>query len=407
MICGPTLSFHINGLDTVAFSVRMLSMFAALDQNTQRNREPWLALSLSWLVPGGGQFYVKSYARGTIFIILAILFYIFWLASLISTKCSIFASTAIRLCSFIIVRVFACVDAYKLAKRFNTGEFEAARTESKDPWLAVFLSLLLPGLGHGYTRQWVPFGLYFLVFCVLKMLSNRIGYVVAGLLLFRVFVCIHAYISTTIGRTPGKKAITAFAIFLISIGCFKSILLPWLTGAYLGGTVSATWGPSMEPTIRTSDKLVINKLMYTKHDPKVGDIIVLKIPKYVEIPKNVPKRTAYMLCKRVVAVGGESVQVKGDKVYVNGEERRFKISEDASENFSYDEIASGGNKVWEPYVIFGVTEPYRVPEGCYFVLGDNIQNSMDSRYCGAFPKDKIIGKVVKIYWPLRRIGTLY
>ncbi len=92
---------------------------------------------------------------------------------------------------------------------------------------------------------------------------------------------------------------------------------------------------------------------------------------------------------------------------VNGEERKFKASKKDGESFDRKKNVSGVEKEWQDYMKFGVTKPSRVPEGCYFMLGDNIPNSVDSRYYGAISKEMIIGKVTKIYWPPHRIGILY
>ena len=382
-------------------------MVCCSTEDTQRNKEPWLAVNLSWLIPGCGQFYVKSYARGTIFIILAILFYIFWLASLMSTKCSIIPSLAIRLCGSIILPVFACVDAFKVAKRGNTGEFETQRALSKDSWLAVFLSLLLPGLGHAYIRKGAFFVLYAFIFLVLGILSMQAVYAVITLVLFRVLVCFHAYFVSPIYREQKKETIIVFAILVLSVGCFVGILMPWIETTYFVQGSFPTWGSSMEPTIEGNDRIIINKLAYVWNDPEVADIIALKIPKYVQIPENAPERTAYLLCKRVIAVGGETVEVKDGKVYVNGKERRFIISRNFGENFKHKGQSSGAQQLPSLYNVLGVVEPYRVPADRYFLLGDNMRDSMDSRYFGAILKEEIIGKATKIYWPLRRIGTLY
>lgn len=380
-------------------------------ENTPRNKEPWLAVSLSWLIPGCGQLYAGSYVWGCIFIVLAGLFYILWFASLMSVKCSFFASIVIRLGSFIILSVLVCVNAFKLAKRSNTVEFEAERTAGKDSWLAVFLSLLLPGMGHAYIRKWPLFGLYLLSFLVLSVLSKHTIYAFIALPLFHVFVCIHAYLASPILREQNKNTIIIFVVFLISVKCLGGILMPWVTTTYLMQGSNPAVGSSMEPTLRANEKLIINNAAYVWGEPQIGDIVGLKVPEDVKNSKIAlkerAKRDRTLLIKRVVAVGGETVQVKDGKVYVDGKERRFEISRDFDENFNCDKRKSDRVKVWGPYLKFGVDQPYRVPADCYFLLGDNIQYSVDSRYFGAVKKDEMIGKIVKVYWPPQRIRVLY
>ena len=382
-------------------------MVSCTAENTQRNREPWLAVGLSWLIPGCGQLYAGSYLWGGIFIILAGFFYIFWLASLMSAKCSIFTSLVIRLGSFIILSVLVCVDAFKLAKRANTDEFEVERTAGKDPWLAVFLSLLLPGLGHAYIRKWTLFGLYLLSFFMLGILYKHTVYAFIILPLFRVFVCIHAYMASPVLRKQNKNTIIMSAIFLMSVECLGGILVPWITTTYIVQGSNPSVGASMEPTLRDNNRIIINNIAYVWDAPEIGDIIALKVPENVKIPRNASKRARIALIKRVVAVGGETVQVKDDKVYVNGKERRFEITREFDENFDREKQKSDYVKVWGPYLKFGVDQPYRVPADCYFLLGDNLEYSADSRYFGAVPKEEIIGKVVKTYRPPMRMGRLY
>jgi signal peptidase I len=100
------------------------------------------------------------------------------------------------------------------------------------------------------------------------------------------------------------------------------------------------------------------------------------------------------------------VQVKNGNVYVNGRERTVGVSQSLDGRRKQMGPASNNRGMDSSYLRFGVEQPYRVPEDHYFLLGDNIQFSADSRYYGAVKRDDIIGRVVKTYWPPRRIGTL-
>jgi signal peptidase I len=99
------------------------------------------------------------------------------------------------------------------------------------------------------------------------------------------------------------------------------------------------------------------------------------------------------------------VSLKDGIVYADGVKRLFgrKIEDTvSSENSSKTEIS-----ILPKYgQIYGVIRPYTVPSGYYFVLGDNIANSEDSRYFGAIPRQAILGKTAKIYWPLSRAGPV-
>ncbi len=132
-------------------------------------------------------------------------------------------------------------------------------------------------------------------------------------------------------------------------------------------------GSCMLPGIENQDWVMVSKASYFSSDPQHGDIIILKPP----IPANHP------FIKRVIAVPGDTIEVKDGKVYLN-------------------DIA-----LTEPYVSDPprYTLPAReIPEGEYFVLGDNRNSADDSHIWGTVPGENIIGKAWFIYWPLERWG---
>lgn len=141
---------------------------------------------------------------------------------------------------------------------------------------------------------------------------------------------------------------------------------------------------SMEDTIMTGDMVFSEKLTYYGSEPQPGDIITFKDP-------EIPSRT---LIKRVVATGGQTVQLIDGKVYVDGRE--------------LDEPYTDGKESWPLLSSYGspVEYPYTVPEGELWVMGDNRTNSQDSRYFGSIPVSSVTGKAIFKYWPLDSIGLL-
>ncbi|OPX86708.1 MAG: Signal peptidase I T [Pelotomaculum sp. PtaB.Bin104] len=134
---------------------------------------------------------------------------------------------------------------------------------------------------------------------------------------------------------------------------------------------------SMEPTLQENDRIIVSKLNYRFQEPKRGDIIVFKYPLD-------PKRN---FVKRLIAVGGETVSIKNSKLYINNQ----LVAEDY--------LPQGLR-----FKDFG---PVEVPAGSYFMLGDNRNNSEDSRFWGFLPENLIVGKAVVIYWPLDRATTVH
>lgn len=134
---------------------------------------------------------------------------------------------------------------------------------------------------------------------------------------------------------------------------------------------------SMEPTIETGSRMIGFRLSYILNEPERGDIIIFKYP---------DDESVYYV-KRIIGLPGETVEIKDGFVYIDGQ----ILSED------YLSVTTEGD--------FG---PYEVPEGCYFVLGDNRNNSHDSRYWTNtyVPEENIVGRALFCYWPLDNIGIL-
>ena len=148
---------------------------------------------------------------------------------------------------------------------------------------------------------------------------------------------------------------------------------------------------SMMDTLLVGDYILVNKFLYGPElpltelhlpgfrDPKRGDIIVFKYPQD-------EKRD---FIKRIVATAGERVQVRGQQVLVNGKPLREP----------YTKPVDGGVRGSEAYCGYAYgCEPTVVPPDSYFVMGDNRDNSQDSRYWGFVKRDKIKGKAFLIYW---------
>ncbi|MCG8501755.1 MAG: signal peptidase I [Firmicutes bacterium] len=139
-------------------------------------------------------------------------------------------------------------------------------------------------------------------------------------------------------------------------------------------------GQSMLPTLHHDDRLVVVKLMY---EPKQGDIIIL----------NPPDKQKGPFVKRIIATSGQNVDIDYEKhkVYVDGEVLQ--------EDYVNELVMQRGD----------IQFPVTVPEDHVFVLGDNRNNSRDSRYSdvGMIPYQFIIGKVTLKIWPLHKFGSVY
>lgn len=128
------------------------------------------------------------------------------------------------------------------------------------------------------------------------------------------------------------------------------------------------------------------------------------------MPQRFDYPPGFTLMKRIVGEGGDVVCLKREGLYING-----KISdliptqniEGMFKQIDQDNLLETPEKLIRRFGFYGVTIPYRVPESHYFVLGDNVFNSIDSRLLDAIPRENIIRKFTKIYWPPSRIRLLY
>ncbi|MCS6998462.1 MAG: signal peptidase I [Aquificaceae bacterium] len=154
---------------------------------------------------------------------------------------------------------------------------------------------------------------------------------------------------------------------------------------------------SMKPTLLVGDFILVNKLVYRLSDPQRGDIVVFKWPVNPEID----------FIKRIVGMPGDTIEIRGEKVFINGQEvsKRFveRVQEDSVAKLIYEETLPNGVKhkiaLYEDYLFPRKDVPYiKIPEGHYFVMGDNRDNSEDSRYWGLLPRENIVGKAFVIYF---------
>ncbi|HYR29773.1 MAG TPA: signal peptidase I [Thermoanaerobaculia bacterium] len=201
-----------------------------------------------------------------------------------------------------------------------------------------------------------------------------------------------------------KKVIYEIRVFLLMIlivSSLRSALADWNdvpTG-------------SMKPTIQEGDRVVVNKLAYDLKipfttvnvakwdDPKRGDIVVLFSP-----------ADGIRLVKRVVALPGDQVEMRENQLFVNGQPARqspVEVREDPHGTaYILDEDLLG--HMHKMMITPDINNPVRtfapvaVPDGHYFVLGDNRDNSNDSRYIGFIQRRRIVGKAVAVAFSLDR-----
>lgn len=196
------------------------------------------------------------------------------------------------------------------------------------------------------------------------------------------------------------KAITKETIETVFFVTIMVILIRFFVG-------EIRWIPSgsMKPTLLEGDRIFVERVSRFFTTPKRGDIMVFYPPfeKLPQTPTRIFERLTGFFCKdvayikRVVGLPGDKIIIKPDSngeyfVYINGKrlEEKYILN-------GYDYIPCS-EKMY--------CGPMTVPQGQYFMLGDNRGNSQDSRFWGFLPKDRFIGRAVFLFWPFTRIHNL-
>jgi len=140
-------------------------------------------------------------------------------------------------------------------------------------------------------------------------------------------------------------------------------------------------GNSMQPNYPDAEYLLTDKISYRFNNPQRGDVVVLKSP--IEDKEYI---------KRVIGLPGETISLKEGRVYINDQK--------LEEKYLASDLLTGGNQALPE------NGSYKVPEGEYFVMGDNRPNSLDSRVFGSIAKNKILGRAWLVYWPVNKAGVV-
>jgi signal peptidase I len=308
---------------------------------------------------------------------------------------------------------------------------EANMNTQRRPWLAVLLSLLLPGLGQlycGATIKCLLFCGFMSAIAIMSILAmaapgsyHPLGQMNAGLVipclaltpLVSIFSAIDALYTARKTRADYRlkdyNRWYAYVLFWIAVSGGYLFTALYVRESLLEPFVVPS--TSMYPTIYPGDRLLAAKNVYLNNDPAIGDVVIFRNP----------EKRAQVYIKRVVALEGDSVEIRNDELFVNG--TKIAREEIAPPAMGIPDLKSTGTYFYElndgtKYRIrLSTNEGARtkdfpktiVPKHHCFVLGDNRDSSEDSRNFGAIPIVGIIGKASFIYSPARdwsRFGSM-
>ena len=174
-------------------------------------------------------------------------------------------------------------------------------------------------------------------------------------------------------KTPGLLVeLVSTLVFIVAVTVLFDLAIPR----------SLVDGHSMEPTLYGDDRLVVSRVHYLYERPQRGDILVFNSLRESELARGV------MLIKRVIGLPGETVEFRDQKLHINGVA--------LEESYTKEEFCRRRchDQTWE------------LGENEFFMMGDNRNNSNDSRFFGPVPLSKIVGRVIFRYFPPNSIGII-
>lgn len=190
-------------------------------------------------------------------------------------------------------------------------------------------------------------------------------------------------------RVAKFKSLCAWLVFILGMGLFRTAIADW----------NYVPSGSMEPTLFAGDLLWVDKTAYGPSVPFTHSrLFETGEPKRGDIITFYPPHENKQLVKRVIGLPGDKLKISGQMVWVN--DVKLSVDVDLVEEafVGFEEIGSLSHKIRleTPYQAQGRAHEFTVPQRHYFVLGDNRDNSLDSRYWGFVDADHIMGRVTHI-----------
>ena len=349
--------------------------------NAQRKvRDCWLSVNLSGLLPGLGQCYANQWTKGLIVIsvFMGLVTHGLW---------SLFAAEGSTVRAFWMFGIAAVVYLLNLWDAFATAGRPlhplGNKQRGNDLWYGVFLSQILPGLGHLYLNKAIAGAVFLVIGVGLAIATNEQPVLLPLSCAVWSIAGYHTYRVTPLspGRNHSRSGGMLMVIVLGGLLLRLSIgsLPMWVDQAVMQCIVPSE---SMVPTLQVDDRMFVSRDEFYR--PEVGDIVVFTAPeKAIELVDADPDG---LFVKRVIGLPGQTVAVKGGQIWVN---QTLMVKDYTDVQIGYE---------WGPAV---------VPPESYFVLGDNRNASADSHVWGFLPKQNLIGKAYKIYWPAERVQALH
>lgn len=241
----------------------------------------------------------------------------------------------------------------------------------RNPFIAAIFTLLTTGLGQIYNGQLIKGVIFLIIPTSIILIASSVGLydtlpgfgeMMLVSFTFFLYSFIDAIVVSIKKKTIQKKKFNRWYIYLTLIILILFVIFP-INRSLLGIYSYVVDGPSMQPTLHFNDRFVANHI---NNNLNRGNIIIFKAPE------------GKIYIKRIVAIGGDTVKIQNNTLYVNNHPQEEPYIQDKKTNLDFPSVT--------------------IPIGTYFTLGDNRANSHDSRAIGPIPKKDIIGKALYIFF---------
>ena len=342
------------------------------------NKDPWLAVNLSMIFPGIGQFYAGNYLQGFLFLNSQILILILVVWNIFAAQGNTLTGLIFLIISIVLYLINIIESHFTLYRQINDPNLEKIPRRTKNIWFAIFLTRVLPGLGHLYLQESILGTLLITVSLLVSQIDDFFSNFLLIASLIPALTTYHLYLTFPRKYNLSKRIL----IMIISVTVFGSAAIvnyfpQWLEKHFERFIIPSE---SMIPTLQINDVVFVQKTV--NYIPKREDIIVFTPSENI---KAIDNDVSDYYIKRIIATPGNKVEIKQTQVYIND------------------------NPIQEPYILElhrYHLKPMIIPADHYFVLGDNRNNSFDSHIWGLLPKEAIVGQAYKIGWPPQRIKPL-
>lgn len=280
------------------------------------------------------------------------------------------------------------------------------KTNKRNPIVVFFLSLFFFGLGQMYNGQLKKGIVYFLIALILPILLGftRIGVYFIGFfaiaiidLAFRIYTIYDAVKTAKKLKIYILKPYNTWYYYAVYMVVASAMFWVCSDSQIIGVKSFKMQSAANEPTVNVGDKVVADLRAFNNTEPDYGDIAIFK-----------QKDSINPWVYRIVALPNDKVEIQHGFLIINGKKCKTRfIKETKSEEFNvneYEEELPNGHK----HKIYTFKKPFEedinavnkltIPPNSYFLIGDNRDNAMDSRYIGAINKDELLGKLVFSFW---------